>query len=124
MTAHEGFGEQQIVVEEMALEECAPSVGKTGQTTLKSSLVASSSAFATGPILPRLAGKKVERYWKKICFALRPWSHRGAATDCSIADFAGPVRVVKEITTTLASCRRMIFSGHAHFLNRAHAPAE
>jgi hypothetical protein len=47
-----------------------------------------------------LVSEKVERYWKKICFAPRPWSHRGAATDCRIADFVGPVRVTKEITTT------------------------
>ncbi len=80
-----------------------PFTGKAGQAMEKSSPSASSSASATGPILPSSVESKVEQYLKKICRAPFPRSHSSAISDWSTASPAGMVRDFSATTTASAS---------------------
>ena len=63
----------------------------------------SSSASATGPMLPASVESKVEQYLKRICFAPRSRNARALASDWATASGDGEVRDLSETTTASAS---------------------
>ena len=77
--------------------------GKAGQNTAEEAPSSSSSASATGPMLPASVESKVEQYLKRICFAPRSRSARALASDWATASAAGEVRDLSETTTAWAS---------------------
>ena len=93
--------------------------GKAGQAMVKSAPSSSSSASATGPILPASVESKVEQYLKKICLAPLALSQRQAASDCATASAAGMVRDFS--ATTMASACGASPRGSADGLHRVHA---
>ena len=70
---------------------------------VKSAPSASSSASATGPILPAGVESKVEQYLKKICPAPAPAARRARSSDMATASAPGCVRDFSAITTASAS---------------------
>ena len=80
-----------------------PVSGKAGQAMVKLSSSASSSASATGPMLPASVESKVEQYLKKNCWQPACCSQRSAASDCSTACSAGQLRDFNAITSASAS---------------------
>ncbi len=77
--------------------------GKAGQASAKPHRSASTSASATGPILPASVLSKVEQYLKKNCRHPAACSQRSAARLSRTASPAGTVRDFSATTTASAS---------------------
>ena len=88
---------------------------------VKSAPSASSSASATGPILPFSVESKVEQYLKKNCRTPALRSHSSAASDIPMASSTGLVRDFRATTTASAAGTSVSGPRHPEQLHRAHA---